>query len=182
MASDFVQVAPDSTGKKVQCFENAGVETQAVVVVDPTGVPVSPLAQGLTDTQLRATAVPVSGPLTNTQLRAAAVPVSAAALPLPSGAAKEDKQDTGNTSLAAIASAIASVHRTASASVATSNGSVAGVQSVQFIPSADFTGTLLGQAWPSTNAPVGFSVNGADNLDTIAYTITTGSILIYTIS
>ena len=30
----------------------------------------------LTDTQLRATAVPVSGPLTDTQLRAAAVPVS----------------------------------------------------------------------------------------------------------
>jgi len=31
---------------------------------------------GLTDTQLRATPVPVSGPLTDTQLRAAAVPVS----------------------------------------------------------------------------------------------------------
>lgn len=31
---------------------------------------------GLTDTQLRATAVPVSGPLTDTQLRATAVPVS----------------------------------------------------------------------------------------------------------
>src|SRR6266513_2726289 len=30
----------------------------------------------LTDTQLRATAVPVSGPLTDTQLRATAVPVS----------------------------------------------------------------------------------------------------------
>jgi hypothetical protein len=30
----------------------------------------------LTDTQLRATAVPVSGPLTDTQLRASAVPVS----------------------------------------------------------------------------------------------------------
>ena len=34
------------------------------------------LAGVLTDTQLRATAVPVSGPLTDTQLRAAAVPVS----------------------------------------------------------------------------------------------------------
>jgi hypothetical protein len=49
----------------------------------------------LTDTQLRATPVPVSGavtatgPLTDTQLRASAVPVSAAALPLPSGAATE---------------------------------------------------------------------------------------------
>lgn len=43
----------------------------------------------LTDTQLRASAVPVSGPLTDTQLRASAVPVSAASLPLPSGAATE---------------------------------------------------------------------------------------------
>ncbi len=37
---------------------------------------------------------PVSGPLTNTELRAAAVPVSASALPLPSGAATSAKQDT----------------------------------------------------------------------------------------
>lgn len=34
------------------------------------------LSQPLTDTQLRATAVPVSGPLTDTELRASAVPVS----------------------------------------------------------------------------------------------------------
>lgn len=60
----------------------------------------------LTDTQLRATALPVSGPLTDAQIRATALPVSgtvtanqgtagvawpisAAALPLPSGAAKD---------------------------------------------------------------------------------------------
>jgi hypothetical protein len=41
----------------------------------------------------------VDGPLTDTELRATAVPVSAAALPLPTGAATEAKQDTGNTSL-----------------------------------------------------------------------------------
>lgn len=59
----------------------------------------------LTNTQLRASAVPVSltsttitgsvavtGPLTDTQLRAVAVPISAAALPLPSGAATAAKQ------------------------------------------------------------------------------------------
>jgi hypothetical protein len=46
---------------------------------------------------------PVSGSfLTDTQLRASAVPISAAALPLPSGAATGTKQDTGNTSLASI--------------------------------------------------------------------------------
>lgn len=69
-----------------------------------------PVTGPLTDTQLRATAVPVSdgggsltvdgtvavsgsvavtGPLTDTQLRATAVPVSVAALPLPAGAATE---------------------------------------------------------------------------------------------
>lgn len=36
---------------------------------------------GLTDTELRAAAVPVSGPLTDTELRASAVPVSATQLP-----------------------------------------------------------------------------------------------------
>lgn len=43
----------------------------------------------LTDAELRASPVPVSGPLTNVELRASAVPVSAASLPLPSGAATE---------------------------------------------------------------------------------------------
>lgn len=41
-----------------------------------SAVPVSTGLTPLTDTQLRASAVPVSGPLTDTQLRAAAVPVS----------------------------------------------------------------------------------------------------------
>lgn len=48
-----------------------------------------PVSGPLTDTELRATAVPVSGPLTDTELRATAVPVSAASLPLPTGAATE---------------------------------------------------------------------------------------------
>lgn len=48
-----------------------------------------PVSGPLTDTQLRLTAVPVSGPLTDTQLRAVAVPVNAAALPLPAGASTE---------------------------------------------------------------------------------------------
>ena len=51
-----------------------------------------PVSGPLTDAQLRATPVPVSGTvstggLTDAELRASAVPVSAAALPLPSGAA-----------------------------------------------------------------------------------------------
>ncbi len=45
---------------------------------------------------------PVSGPLTDTELRASAVPVSAATLPLPSGAATSSAQATGNASLSSI--------------------------------------------------------------------------------
>lgn len=71
-----------------------------------------PVSGPLTDTQLRATAVPISGtvtantgltqPLTDTQLRASAVPVSATSLPLPSGAATAANQATEITSLANI--------------------------------------------------------------------------------
>jgi hypothetical protein len=43
--------------------------------------------------------VAVTGPLTDTQLRASAVPISASALPLPSGAATQALQSTGNTKL-----------------------------------------------------------------------------------
>lgn len=60
------------------------------------------LTQPLTDTQLRASPVSVSGPLTDTQLRAADVPVSASSLPLPSGAATSANQTTANTSLSNI--------------------------------------------------------------------------------
>jgi hypothetical protein len=44
----------------------------------------------------------VSGALTDTQLRASAVPVSLASVPLPTGASTSAKQDTGNTSLSSI--------------------------------------------------------------------------------
>ena len=55
----------------------------------------------LTDGQLRATPVPVSGPLTDAQLRAAAVPISAATLPLPTGAATSAGLTTINSTLGA---------------------------------------------------------------------------------
>ena len=59
-----------------------------IISLDSTGAVASPL----TDTQLRASAVPVSGPLTDAQLRATAVPVSATSLPLPTGAATSANQ------------------------------------------------------------------------------------------
>jgi hypothetical protein len=82
---------------------------------------------GLTDAELRASAVPVSGPLTDAQLRASAVPVSAASLPLPTGAsteatlaalnAKVTAVNTGAVVLAAGAAAIGSVSVTGSVTV-----------------------------------------------------------------
>jgi hypothetical protein len=72
-----------------------------IPVVLPAG------GSGLTDAELRATPVPVSGTvstggLTDTQLRATAVPVSAAALPLPTGAATAAAQTSGNASLSSM--------------------------------------------------------------------------------
>lgn len=65
----------------------------------------------LTDAQLRATPVPVSGtvtantgltqPLTDTQLRASAVPISAASLPLPTGAAQDGTDISAPTAMPA---------------------------------------------------------------------------------
>lgn len=53
-----------------------GTFWQATQPISGTVTANTGLSQPLTDTQLRATAVPVSGPLTDTQLRASAVPVS----------------------------------------------------------------------------------------------------------
>lgn len=67
----------------------------------------------LTDAQLRASPVPVSGTvstggLTDAQLRASAVPVSAASLPLPTGAATAANQATEIASLSSIDSKLTS--------------------------------------------------------------------------
>ena len=77
MANDFVQVPPDSTGKKLQTFLNTiganNVEAEAQVLVDSTGAE-------------KATAgnpVRIDPTGTTTQ------PVSAASLPLPAGASTE---------------------------------------------------------------------------------------------
>lgn len=69
----------------VQASNAANPETPMsvglVAVVNPDGSPIAAgegagTSNGLTDAQLRASPVPVSGPLTDAQLRAAALPVS----------------------------------------------------------------------------------------------------------
>lgn len=68
----FVQVPPDSTGKLIATNEIGGEQYQLVTLADSTGAEVTPL----TNTQLRASALSVTGPLTNAQLRAAPLDIS----------------------------------------------------------------------------------------------------------
>lgn len=83
MADGFIQVAPDGTGKKMQTFVNNDEHAEAVVLVDENGnvitaLPVTDNGGSLTvdGTVAISGTVPVSGPLTDAQLRAVAVPVS----------------------------------------------------------------------------------------------------------
>lgn len=97
-AAQAIQTAAAAIQAAVEVLDNivAGSEAQ----VDVLTMPSVTVTGALTDTELRASAVPVSGtvtasgPLTDTQLRNTAVPVSATALPLPTGAATSAKQDT----------------------------------------------------------------------------------------
>ena len=71
--------------------------------------------------------------------------------------------------------------RTPAASVVTSSGTVvAGKKSVTLIPSNDFTGTILGVDVGAQ--PLQFDAPPGDTLGAIAYTRTTGSLTILTIT
>jgi hypothetical protein len=74
MSNAFVQVLPDSNGKRIDnsllIIDDTPVYRQRVEIYAGETLPV---AGPLTDVQLRATAVPVSGPLTDAQLRASPV-------------------------------------------------------------------------------------------------------------
>ena len=77
---------------------DAQLRASAVPVSGNVGITGSVAVTGpLTDTQLRAAALPVAGPLTDTQLRAAALPVSL------TGVSTAVKQDAIITAIAAIA-------------------------------------------------------------------------------
>lgn len=96
---------------------------QQHVIVD------SGVTTGLTDTQLRATAVPVSlataptTPVTGTFFQVTQ-PVSVASLPLPTGAATSASQTTGNSSLSSIDSKLSGTLSVTGSSVGSSSGAV----------------------------------------------------------
>ena len=89
-----------------------------MAVVNPDGSPIAAgggggTSNGLTDAQLRASPVPVSGPLTDAQLRAAAVPVSGpltnAQLTAVTGAANAAAWD-GDSPTATIIAILKAIH------------------------------------------------------------------------
>lgn len=136
--------------------------TDAQLRATPVGV-----SGPLTDAQIRATPLAVTGPLTDAQLRALALPVSgpltnaqlrAAAVPvsLPTGA-----------------------HVLTSVSVAASGNVTAGAFSVSFLPSSDFDGTIDGIAYLGSEWQViPFQASEGKTLPAIAYTRTAGTLKI----
>lgn len=95
MADNIKTTDRDTANLDIAAKDILGVKYPRNIIVTPAGADLSPL----TDIELRASAVPVSGPLTDAELRAAAVPISAESLPLPAGAATQ-------ATLAAILSAL----------------------------------------------------------------------------
>jgi hypothetical protein len=69
---------------------------------DTANTSLAAIADALAGTIAVSGSLSVAGGLTDTELRASAVPVSLASAPLPSGASTSAKQDTGNTSLSSI--------------------------------------------------------------------------------
>ena len=83
LAASAIQVATEALNVKAVTLDTAHVAGSVDIDNFPVTQPVSGtvavsnmVSQGLTDAQLRATALPVSGPLTDTQIRATALPVS----------------------------------------------------------------------------------------------------------
>lgn len=134
--SNFPSDYPDAaTLAKVESVRALLAGTLTVTGTVNTG-----LSQPLTDAQLRAAAVPVSGTFWQ-----ATQPISASALPLPTGAATEAKQDTGNTSLSNINGKIPSLlnsYLPVTLAAQYFPPSTDNVSSVQLASGAEYTGTI----------------------------------------
>lgn len=117
---------------------------------------------GLTDTQLRATPVPVTGivttgGLTDTQLRATAVPVSNASLPLPAGASTEATLSALNSKVTAVNTGAVTVAASALPSGAATSSAQASIQTT--LNSIDTKTPPIGQALMAASAPVTIASN-----------------------
>jgi len=82
--------------------QTMAASTPVVIASNQSAIPVTGVFFQATQPVSIAATVAVSGPLTDTQLRASAVPISAASLPLPTGASTSANQTTANSSLSSI--------------------------------------------------------------------------------
>src|SRR6266480_387300 len=69
MANSSIQVAPDSTGKKLQTFQNVvggnTVEAEAVALVDTTGAAITTLPVSLASVPSHAVTIPIPAPVSD---------------------------------------------------------------------------------------------------------------------
>lgn len=132
----------------------------------------------LTDTQLRATPVPVSGPLTDAQLRATAVPVSAASLPLPANAAQENTLQSAVNELITISSTDFATESTLSSIQNTSNN----IQTAVDALNARIAGSLAPVEFDEQVISYVVAGNGAGEIFQIVYKLATVTVLTVTLS
>jgi hypothetical protein len=99
-----VQFGTDGVATDVNATDRLPVANQHSQPLTDTQLRATPVPVSgpLTDGQLRATPVPVSGPLTDSQLRATPVSVSQSSQPLPTGAATETTVSAINTKTPAL--------------------------------------------------------------------------------
>ncbi len=166
MADSFIQVAPDSTGKQLQTYLNTvsaqPVHAEAVVLVDSSGSPI--------------TTLPVSGPLTDTQLRASAVPVSGtffqATQPV-SGTLNSVQNGTWNVATVTTITnpvTVAAGANLNTALLATQAGTTDGTHKTQIV---DGSGSVIGSNANSLNVYLASVIaNSGTNLNTGNITVT----------
>lgn len=113
---------------------------------------------------------PVSGPLTDTELRATAVPVSVASLPLPSGAATSAKQDTIITAVTDIPNIIGTDGAAGPSKVLSIGGTQATgeIQEIQVDADGQLQVDVLSSALPSGAATSAKQDTGNTSLATLA--------------
>jgi hypothetical protein len=104
-----VELGPNS----LAALENITVNVSSEVEIkndsgNPVPVNGSVSISGTANVNITNSSLAVTGPLTDTELRASAVPISAATLPLPSGATTSANQVTANASLSSIDSKLTS--------------------------------------------------------------------------
>lgn len=138
-----------------------------------------PVSGPLTDSELRATAVPVSGPLTDTELRATAVPVSgpltdaelrAVAVPVSAAALPLPSGAATETTLAAVQTAVDALNARVAGSLVPEEFDY---QDITYVPSGNGAGEIetvvykTGGSGGTTVATLQLAYNGDNKLSSV---------------